>query len=134
MFNVQSPSFLRRVLLADAVTGFGTGLMLLFGANALENLLGIPAALLQGAGVILLPLAGLITLLATRAQPPRMAVWAVIACNAMWTIDSFVLLLSGWIAPNELGQAFIVMQAVIVAIFAELEYFALRKNPAFAAC
>ncbi|RJF99873.1 hypothetical protein [Noviherbaspirillum saxi] len=134
MFNVQSPSFLRRVLLADAITGVATGLMLVFGADALESLLAIPAALLQSAGIVLLPLAGLIALLATRAQPPRIAVWAVIACNAMWTIDSFVLLLSGWIAPNSLGQGFIVLQAVVVAVFAELEYFALRKNAAVAAC
>jgi TRAP-type uncharacterized transport system fused permease subunit len=100
----------------------------------LESLLQIPAALLQSAGIILLPLAVLIAYLATRQQPSRGAVWAVIICNVLWTLDSFYIAFSGWISPNTLGQAFIVAQAVVVAVFAELEYFALRKSRALAAC
>ncbi|MFC7515344.1 hypothetical protein ACFQUU_10035 [Herbaspirillum sp. GCM10030257] len=134
MLNLQSPSFLRRVLLADAAAGAVTGLLMALGADTLESLLQIPAALMQSAGIILLPLAVLIAYLATRQQPPRGAVWAVIICNALWTLDSFYIAFSEWISPNTLGQAFIVAQAVVVAVFAELEYFALRKSRALAAC
>jgi hypothetical protein len=134
MLNLQSPSFLRRVLLADAAAGAVTGLLLALGAGMLESLLQIPAALLQSAGIVLLPLAALIAYVATRRQPPRGAVWAIIICNVLWTLDSFYVAFSGWISPNTLGQAFIVAQAVVVAVFAELEYFALRKARALAAC
>lgn len=134
MLNLQSPSFLRRVLLADAAVGAVTGLLLALGAGMLESLLQIPAALLQSAGIVLLPLAVLIAYVATRRQPPRGAVWAIIICNVVWTLDSLYVAFSGWIAPNTLGQAFIVAQAVVVAVFAELEYFALRKARALAAC
>lgn len=134
MLNLQSPSFLRRVLLADAAAGAVTGLLMALGADMLESLLQIPAALLRSAGIILLPMAALIAYLATRQQPSRAAVWAVIICNALWTLDSFYVAFSGWISPNALGQAFIVLQAVVVAVFAELEYFALRNSRKLAAC
>jgi len=52
----------------------------------------------------------------------------VIVINAIWTIDSIVLLASGWVSPNLLGQAFIVMQAIAVGVFAELEFIGLRKS------
>jgi len=128
MLNLSSPSFLRRVLLADAAASGATGLLMALDAGMLESLLHIPAALLQSAGIVLLPFAALVAYLATRKQPARGAVWAVILCNALWALDSFYVAFSGWIAPNSLGQAFIVAQAVVVAVFAELEYFALRKS------
>jgi hypothetical protein len=134
MLNLQSPTFLRRILLADAAASGATGLLMALGASLLESLLQIPAALLQSAGIVLLPFAALVAWLATRQQPSRGAVWAVIICNALWTLDSFYVAFSGWISPNTLGQAFIVAQAVVVAVFAELEYFALRKSRALAAC
>ncbi len=130
MLKFSSPSFLRRVLLADAAASAITGLSMLSGAVFLEQLLGLPATLLQVAGAILLPFAVLVVLLATRERPAPAAVWAVIISNALWAIDSVLLLLSGWVAPNGLGQAFVIAQAVVVAVFAELEYFAVRRTAA----
>lgn len=133
MPNVQSSSFLRRVLIADAFTCVVTGLLMLLGAGFLEPLLGLPATLLQNAGLALLPIAGFIAYVATRPQLSRRLVWLVIAGNAIWVADSIVLLMSGWVAPTALGQAFIVVQAVAVAVFAELEYFGIRKSAMVAA-
>lgn len=133
MPNVQSSSFLRRVLIADAFTCVMTGLLMLLGAGFLEPLLGLPATLLQNAGLALLPVAGFIAYVATRPQLSRRLVWLVIAGNAIWVADSIVLLMSGWVAPTALGQAFIVVQAVAVAVFAELEYFGIRKSAMVAA-
>lgn len=137
MINVQSPLFLRRVLLADAAAGAASGLLMLLGAGMLEGLLNLPAALLQAAGAGLLPLAAFLAWLGTRKAPSRAAVWAVIAVNAVWVVESFYLLLSGWVEPNAAGQAFIVVQALAVAVLAELEYVGLRglrRSPAAAAC
>lgn len=126
-------SFLRRVLLADAAACVATGLLMLLGAGFLESLLGLPGALLKYAGFVLLPFAALVGYVATRERLPRAAVWIVIASNALWTVDSILLLWSGWVEPTSLGTAFVVAQAVIVGVFAELEYFGLRRMPALTA-
>jgi hypothetical protein len=36
--------------------------------------------------------------------------------------------MSGWVSPNLFGQAFIVMQAIAVGVFAELQFIGLRKT------
>ena len=124
----RTSPFLRRVLLADAVTSGATGLLMMLGASLLAELLGMPAALLDYAGLVLLPFAALVAYLATRESLWRPAVWAVIACNALWAADSVLLLLTGWIEANKLGVAFVIAQALVVAVFAELEYVGLRRS------
>ena len=128
MLNIQSPSFLRRVLVADAFTCVATGMLMLLGAGFLGSVLGLPGALLRGAGLALLPIAGFIAYAGTRAQLSRSMVWTVIAGNVLWVLGSIALLLSGWVAPTTAGQAFIVVQAVAVAVLAELEYFGVRRS------
>jgi hypothetical protein len=123
----QASTFLRRVLLLDAVATAATGLMLTFGASLTKDLLGLPQSLMQYAGLSLLPFAALVGFLATRETISRPAVWAVIAYNALWSIDSIALLVTGWVAPTALGTAFVVAQALVVALFAELEYVGLRR-------
>ena len=128
----DTSSFLRRVLVADAITSAASGLLMVFGAGLLEGLLGIPAAVLVPSGVILLPFAGLLLYLATRERLPRPAVWAVIACNVLWAVDSVAMLALGWLEPTTLGGVFVVAQALVVAAFAELEYLGLRRSIATA--
>ena len=53
--------------------------------------------------------------------------------NVVWAIDSVVLLFTGWVAPNLLGYAFVVGQAAVVAVLADLEYVGLRRTAAVAA-
>lgn len=130
MFNTQSPLFLRRVLLADAATGILTGMLLALDAGFLEPLLGLPATLLRDAGIVLLPLAAFVGYVGLRKELSRRLVWVVIAFNMLWVADSAVLLMSGWVAPTFLGKAFIIVQALAVALFAELEYFGLRRAAA----
>jgi len=130
MFNTHSPDFLRRVLIADAMASGATGLLLAIGADWLEPLLGLPSILTREAGIILLPFALLVAWIGTRKQISRRWVWAVIACNALWVIDSAILLLSGWVVPTMLGTLFVVAQAVVVAVLAELEWMGLRQPAA----
>ncbi len=120
--------FLRRALLADALISGATGLLMLSGANVLASLLGLPEALLRYAGLVLLPYGALVAYVATREQLRRWAVWAVIVANAIWAVDSIILLLSGWLTPNALGYAFIIFQALVVAAFAEIQYIGLRRS------
>ncbi|GAB4192011.1 MAG: hypothetical protein OHK0022_05970 [Roseiflexaceae bacterium] len=121
---------LRRALLIDAVVSGVTGVVMVAGAAPLSGLLLLPEPLLRTVGLLFMPFVAFVTFVATRPQPPRAAVWAVIAMNVIWTIDCIALLLSGWVAPNLLGYGFVLFQAVAVAVFAQLQYLALRgSNP-----
>lgn len=126
----QSTLFLRRVLLADAASCAGMGLGMLLFATPLAALLNLPTTFISEVGVVLLPCAAFIVYLASRPVPPRMGVWAVIALNAVWVVESCALLFTDWVSPNEFGIAFIVGQALVVALLAELEYVGLRKSTA----
>ena len=133
MSLTRSPYFLRAVLLVDAVVSAATGLLLALGGGLLEPWIGVPAMLTRGAGVSLLPFAALVAYVATRPTLSQPAVWAVIAYNALWAIDSFAFLLSGWISPTTLGIAFVAAQALAVGVLAELQYVGLRNVRADAA-
>ena len=129
MHALPVSSFLRTVLFADAAASGATGLLLAAGAGPLSGLLGLPVALMQVAGVVLLPYAALVALLGRRASLPRGVLLAVIAVNAVWAIDSIALLFTPWVAPTALGYAFVIGQAVVVGAFAELQVMALRRAP-----
>jgi hypothetical protein len=75
-----------------------------------------------------LPFAAFVGYLALSSNPSRAGVWAVIALNGIWAVASIVLLFTGWIVPHALGVAFIVGQALIVALIGEFEYLGLRKS------
>lgn len=117
--------FLRRALLADAFASAGTGVLMAFGAGMLAGLLGLPEMLLREAGIFLLPYAAFVGWLGTRARLPEAIVWLVIVGNALWTLASIALFV--WTAPTALGYAFVVGQAVVVAVFAELQYMGLKR-------
>jgi hypothetical protein len=126
---VPSP-FLRGLLIADAATSAGAGLIMVAGADILVAPLGIPTALLHYAGLVLFPFAAFVAFLGTRPRLARGAVWAVVAVNAIWVADSILLLLSGWIDPTALGYVFVIVQAAAVAVFAELQIVALKRAKA----
>jgi len=126
-------TFLRWVLLADAATSGAIGLLMMLGSGLLDQYLGLPASLSRYAGLSLLPFAAFLVYLARRENLSPPAVWAVIVLNVLWTADSILLLLGGWIEPTALGYAFVVFQAFGVAVFAGLEYFGLRKSVTAAA-
>ena len=128
MTHSTIPRFLRRVLTADgAITG-ATGLLMLFASEPLAALLGIPVALLRSAGVILIPFAAAVLYLSRRATVSRRSVWFVLALNSAWVVASILVLVGGVLEPTALGYAFIVVQAVAVAAFVELQYIGLRKS------
>lgn len=127
MSTIKDHRLLRRGLLADGLVSGAMGLLLLAAGGALAGLLGLPQALLQGAGLVLLPFAALVLWLGRATQPNATAVKAVIAINGAWVAGSALLLVTGWVAPTGLGIAFVIAQAAAVAGFAELQYVGWRR-------
>ena len=119
--------FLRRALVVDAAASGLTGALMLAGGSVLAPMLGLPAALLQGAGLVLVPYVAFVAIVAARAHIPTLAVWAIIACNAAWTVASFALLIDGFVTPTALGTIFVIGQAVAVAAVGALQYVALSR-------
>jgi hypothetical protein len=112
---------LRLVLWLDAATCVATGLLLSVLAGRLSELLGLPQALLFYAGLSLFPIAAFMAWTAQRPAAP--AVWLVIGGNALWVLGSLAVLA---LSPTAIGTAFVIAQAVAVAVLAELEYRGLR--------
>lgn len=119
---------IRQVLLTDiAITG-ATALLMLLGAPLIDDLLDVPAALLAGAGAVLIPYVGYLFWLANRDAAPRAGIGVAIAANLAWAIGCVVLLVAGWVDPNGLGVAFILLNAVVVIVFADLLVLTSRGN------
>ena len=130
---LRQNTFLRYTLLADAVASGTTGLMMIAAAGLLEGLLGLPTALMREAGLVLVPYVAFVAWVGTRAAIARPAVQAIIAMNVLWVLGSVALLVGGFVAPTVLGYAFVIMQAVVVGVLAELQLIGLRRQGAIAA-
>lgn len=120
--SVTITKFLRNVLYADILfSGVGAVLMTA-GAPFLSPLLDLPAGLLAGAGVALVPWVVGLVVVARREQVAKTIMIDIIGINFLWAAVCFGLLLGGWIAPNALGIAFVVAQAVAVALLGCLQW------------
>lgn len=129
MNALQPNPMLRKALLLDGLLSGVTGLLLVLAAGWLGAFLELPRLLLLVAGSALLPFAAMLVWLSSRAEISRPVIWAVIAVNLIWVIDS-LLLVVGWVSPNLFGYAFVIAQALAVGLLAELQWFGLRYSQA----
>ena len=125
--------FLRNALHADALMTGAAALLMIAGASILGPLLELPVGLLRWAGVLLVPFVIMLVMVARRETVSRLVVFDIVAVNALWVVASFGILLSGAVSPNMLGHAFVIVQALAVAVMAELQFIAWRRAAPVAA-
>jgi hypothetical protein len=130
--SVTITPFLRNALNADALISGAAGLLMMGGANFLSPCLQLPASLLFGAGLALVPFVVMLVVVARRQTVSRLVLIDIIAINALWVVGSVVLLISGAVAPNLFGILFVAAQAIAVALFAELQFIGMRRAAAAA--
>jgi hypothetical protein len=118
----------RLLLTVDGAVSGATGLVMAAGAAHVAPALDLPPALLRYAGAALLPFAALVLHFARLPAPSRARVWAVVALNVAWVAGSALVLIAGVVTPNALGLAFVIFQALVVALLAELQYLSLRTG------
>lgn len=128
MLTLNASPLLRRALFADGLAGLATGSLLVLAAGWLAELLALPRELLLASGWALLPLGLFLLWLGSCEQINRLLVWVVLAINALWVVDSLVLLVAGWVTPNLLGHIFVIGQALLVLLFLELELIGLKRS------
>ncbi|QWP75665.1 hypothetical protein J5226_18930 [Lysobacter sp. K5869] len=120
--------FLRRVVQADLAVSGAAGALQLLAAGPLERLTAIDAGLLRGSGLVLM---GWIAFLGWALSRPAITAplaRTMIGVNIAWVAASVLVWLEGAIAPNALGVAYLLAQAAVVAVFAELQFFGLRRQ------
>ena len=121
------PEFLRYVLLADAATCLGMGLLHTLLGGAVTNSTGIPSGLVLASGLLLFPIAAFIARTSSRAPVAVGAVWLVILGNLGWTLASVALLADSGLGANSFGRLYIVGQAMGVLLLTGLQYIGLRR-------
>jgi hypothetical protein len=117
------------MLWADAFAAAASSLLHLYASDVLATLLGVPQAVLAMSGIGLLVYVAAATYLAVCDPVPRTGVKALIAANWVWVGGCAVIFWMHAPALTALGQAYIAVHAVAVAALAELEWFALRREP-----
>lgn len=119
---------LRLALKLDAVVTGANGVAYLALAGPLSDLLGPSAGLLRGIGAFLLAFAAVVWITGTRREIPRGPVAAIVAANGAWAAGSIVAAIAGWADPTTTGTVWIVLQAIVVGAFAELQLTGLKRK------
>lgn len=125
--TTEPQTALRRLLALDAVVTGANGLAYLLASGPLGRLLGVDSGLLPVLGAVLAAYAGGVALLAFRPRPAAPLVRLVIETNLAWAVLS-LLALALWLTPSTPGAVWGVLQALVVAAFAVLQYVALRAR------
>ncbi len=128
----DSRSFLRHVLLADGIVSGGTGLLLAAGAPIAGPVLGLTSGLLIGGGAFLVAFGAALVLAARKGSPSPEFARGVVGVNIAWVAASIAFALLGPASVTALGTAFVVLQAVVVGVLAELQIMGLRRLGAVA--
>lgn len=118
---------LRLALGLDAAVTGANGLAYLALAGPLDDLLGLPTGPGRAIGAFLLLYAAAVALIARRARPHRHAVTAVVEANLLWTVLSIAAVAAGWFSLTTVGTVWAVLQALVVAGFAAVQYTAQRR-------
>jgi hypothetical protein len=126
MSILTSNTWLKRVLVADAVVSGAVAVLQLTATRSLAELTGLTASLLLGTGVFLVGYVALLFAMASRPRLPVGLVWFVILGNVGWAAGALLVAASGL---TSLGVAFALLHAVAVLAFAGLELQGLRTSP-----
>jgi predicted membrane protein len=130
MSHLPVSTFLRRVLLADAVLSLPSGAAMALGGGLLAPWLGLPTWLLVPGGGALVAYAVLLYWMARRPSVPRVALQAFIGFNLVWAIDCVAIAAGVGFSPTPLGLAFLGMHVAAGLVFAELQFMGLRRESA----
>lgn len=126
--TVAPARFLRLALRVDGVaTGLSGLLLLATGLGLADDLTGVPLGIQTGLGAFLVAYAVGVFALGSRRSPSRGLTWAVIALNAVYAVDCVIAVVAGLWPLTAVGVGMMIVQAVVVAAFAEAQFVGLRR-------
>lgn len=111
---------LKKILALDAITCALMGVVLVSFASILCELMGVSKDLLFYAGCLLFPTAAFMAFLSCQDDPSASGVRLVVIGNIAWVAASFLVLAIA--DPNLVGAGLIILQALVVVLFAWAEF------------
>jgi hypothetical protein len=124
---VGGDRLLRQSLRLDAAASGAMGVLLAAGGTLLDDLFGIPSAVLVSVGGFLVVYAAALWLLGARPRVSRPAVRVVVAGNLAWVVASVAAAVAGWWSPTTAGTVLVLAQAAAVVVLIELQLTGLRR-------
>lgn len=119
-----------RILQINATATAVTGLAMLAARGILPPFFGLDSPLLLDlTAIFFLVYAGVLFLAASRSQVERPTLLAFAAADGAWVVGSAVVLLAFWAQLTPVGRVLIVGVAIVVDVFAMLQYRAARTTP-----
>lgn len=129
MQTIQPSKLLRAALTADALACGATAALQLIGGAAIATALALPAQLLTGTGIFLGLYAASLLVLTKMHAIWKPLVWLIIIGNVGWAAITLDLVVTGMIAPNGLGLAYLAVQSLTVLALAGMEYAGMKSSP-----
>lgn len=123
-----STLMLRRILAFDAASGAAMAIAHFGASEKLSSWLGLPAWWLTVSGLILLGAVSLAATLALQALPSRRGVRLLAIGNFVWVAASIWVVSGAGLALTPFGVTWVLLQAVVVFVLAELEWLGTRAN------
>lgn len=112
---------LKNTLIIDAITCTGLFVFCVFATATVATLLGLPSAVVTVAGWIGLPSALLMLSVANQKVPSKGLANLIAVGNLGWVIASFAVLAIFAGQMTTLGIAVVIVQAIVVLVFAIYE-------------
>lgn len=130
-----SYGFLRSVMKLDASATGAVGVLMLLAAGTVIGvqrpfvlLLGVPPVPLASAGAFLIVYAAFAWFVGSRRRVNGPAAWAAVWINAAYAAGCVVVAAAGLFQLTALGVAFVLAQALAIALFAALQILGLRRG------
>ncbi|OEU88254.1 hypothetical protein DB35_17950 [Streptomyces abyssalis] len=125
----NAPSdLLRTSLRVDGWSTAAFGVVMLAGSGWFGGLLGLPATWSVPFGIAMLGGAAALGLIAGYPEIPSRLAALVVVGNALSCVAMLLLAFTDVVALTGLGTAFVVVGALVVAVFAEVEFIGLRRS------
>lgn len=126
--RIAGMSPLRLAYEADGIATLASGVLLAALSGVIDSALGFSTAHLLGVGAFFIVYAIGVLIVATRKDIPRRPAAVIIGLNAMWAVDSLIVLAAGWIDPTALGTALTLAIAAFTAAMAAVQAYTLRAD------
>ena len=121
-------TLIRRILSGNAIFSGVSGLLFILASNPIANFIGLDTSLpLLIIGIGLIGYAALIYTNASRTKISPSFVLIAIIGDSSWVLLSILLLVTGWVSFSMEGKWAVGIIAVVVDVFATLQFLEWRK-------
>src|SRR5262245_4071757 len=128
MSAIEPSRLLRSALAVDAAASGMLAMIQILAPYAAARALGIPVEVLVAIGAVLVTYAALLIWLASSAAVAWTAMGLIVVGNAGWSLACIVVAIATPSGLTPLGVAYLLLQAIAVAVLAGAQALGLRRS------